>query len=147
MKRHVLVTMREHGLRRIISGALRTAGHLVVEAFDEPDMRSELEHTSRPFDAVVRDARRYPDATLNDVVRMRNAGLAVPAIFFVSHVTEGYMSEAARLGVSLLPLPLKSSDLLAALEGLPEVVAEATEATPAPANADLLAPRFASAAI
>lgn len=142
MNRHVLITMREHSLRRIVAGALRTAGHAVVEAFDEPDMRAEIEHTERPFDVLIRDARRHPDATLNDVVRLRNAGLAMPAIFVVSQVSEGYVSEANRLGVLLLPLPLKAADLRCALEGLPQVPVTRPETTPAPAASDVSAPVF-----
>lgn len=135
MTRNVLITMREHALRRIVAGALRTDGHAVVEAFDWPDMRAEIDQAERPFDVVIRDARRHPDDTLNDVVRLRNAGLATPAIFVVSQVTDGYLSEANRLGVRVLPLPLKAADLRCALEALPEVPITG-EATPAPASSE-----------
>jgi AmiR/NasT family two-component response regulator len=119
MNRRVLVAMREHSLRRIIAGSLRTAGYAVVEAFEEPDMRWEIESTERPFDAVIRDARRSPEATLDEVVRMRDAEIDVPAVFVVSRMSAGFVSEARRLGVTLLPLPLKSSALFVALDTLP----------------------------
>lgn len=113
LNRLVLVTMKEHGLRRIIAGALRTSGHTVVEAFDEPDMRSEMSNAE--FDVILRDARRHPDAALNDVVRLRNAGCATPAVLLVGSVSDGYASEAERLGALLLPAPLRAADLHGAL--------------------------------
>lgn len=116
MNRHVLLTMREHGLRRIIAGMLRTSGHTVVEAFDGPDMRSEMAHSDRAFDVILRDARRDPEAVLSDLARLRDDDCHSRAVLLVGHAPEGYAAEAERVGAMLLALPVKAADLRRALE-------------------------------
>ena len=110
-RRHVLVAMKEHSLRRILAGTLRTAGHLVVEAFSDAEMTSEIANAPFLFDAVVRDARKDPQAALDGLARLRAADSDVPAFVLVTKATASFAHEARRLGATVLTVPLTAAEL------------------------------------
>ena len=116
-RRHVLIAMKEHALRRILAGALRSAGHVVVEAFSDTDMMTEISSAATPFDAVVRDGRRDPECVLDGLVRLRAADSHLPVCILVNRATPSFAMEAHRLGATLLGLPLTAAELRAAITG------------------------------
>ena len=119
-RQHVLVAMREHSLRRILAGALRCTGFDVVEAFDDADAIDEIVHADRPFDAILRDGRRDPEAVLDALSRIRHADAEAPVLLLVGRTTHpAFAGEARRLGAELLGLPITATELRALLATLP----------------------------
>lgn len=109
----VVVSMRDHALRRIVSSVIRgDGGHDVVEAFDEHELFAELARST--VESVVLDARRDPIGALDTLSSLREKS-RMPVVLVVTKLDESFVGAASRLGASLLRIPVTSNALKAAV--------------------------------
>jgi DNA-binding response OmpR family regulator len=117
-ERRVLVGMRDHALRRIVSAVLRADGVDAVEAFDETATLHEIRRRLRPdrrFEAVLLDARRDSDSVLATVARIRAADPSLTVMALIVRPDEELVEKATARGAKVLRLPITSRALLSML--------------------------------
>ncbi|HVO31995.1 MAG TPA: hypothetical protein VMV18_14720 [bacterium] len=109
--------MRDHALRRIVANALRHEGLEVVEAFDEESTREELRRrAARPIDAVLVDARRYPEAAVEWLAELRASDPTLALIALATRAGDDLVASARSHDAEVFQLPMTARDLRATLE-------------------------------
>ncbi len=116
-KRRVVVSMKDHALRRIVSSVMRAGGDLdVVETFDDPELFAELVRTS--VESVVLDARRDPLGALDTLSSIREKSRTPVVLVVMSKVDDAFVDAAGRLGGTLLRIPVTTNALKAVVSDL-----------------------------
>lgn len=134
--RRVIVSMRDHALRRIVASVLRRDDIDVIEAFDDPQTLDELRRaTDRRVEAVLVDARRDSFAAITTIAKARAADPGLALIALMVRRDDDFVRAATTRGAVVLRLPMTSRDLRATLDaaaGTSPAVAEAVAALSAP---------------
>jgi CheY-like chemotaxis protein len=118
--RRLLLVEDDPGVRRRLAGALRAAGHGVLEAAD-PVEAERLVRTERPaLDALVCDVVLPRLGGPELVGRLRALGVAAPVIFISGYsATEIAERVGAPVDAEVLQKPFAPATLLERLERLP----------------------------
>ena len=115
--RRVLVSIADHGLRRLVASVIRTAGHRVVESADDATLLAQI--AKEPFDVLFRDARRDPRAALGALAVLRRLERNLPVVFLTGpKPDEIFERNAHRLGAVLLRTPVDSRRVRTAVAAL-----------------------------
>lgn len=137
--RKVLVSMRDHALRRIVANALRKDGMEVVEAFDEAGALDEMRRRSnRRIEALLLDARRETQSVIAAIARARAVDPRLAIVALVVRCDDEFVAGATDAGAIVLRLPMTSRDLRATLDAAASLAAVAprVDAPLSPAAAD-----------
>lgn len=135
--RRVIVSMRDHALRRIVASVLRGDEIDAIEAFDDPQTLDELKRSTaeRRVEAVLVDARRDPFAAITTIAKARAADPSLALIALMVRRDDDFVRAATSRGAVVLRLPMTSRDLRATLDA----AAGTSFITPVPEAAAALA--------
>jgi DNA-binding response OmpR family regulator len=107
----VLVSMRDHALRRLVANVLRADGVVVVEAFDMEATFEELRRSNHLVQAILLDARRDSFETTVEIARLRAIDPNVGLIALNVRRDEAFEGAANRRGALVMQLPMTSRNL------------------------------------
>ena len=123
--RRVLVSIADHGLRRLIASVIRVAGHRVTESADDSTLLEKLSSARAPesltgaFQVLIRDARRDPRAALGALACLRRVDRTIPVVLIVpADPDDIFERNAHRLGAVLLRTPVDSRRIRTAVAAL-----------------------------
>src|SRR3954470_25060400 len=116
--RRVIVSMRDHALRRIVASVLRRDGIDAIEAFDDEQTLEELRRSTpeRRVEAILVDARRDSFAAITTIARMRGCDASLALIALQVRRDDDFALAATNRGAVVLRLPMTSRDLRATLD-------------------------------
>lgn len=120
-RRHVVIEVPDHGLRKIVASTVRREGVEVTEVYGTDQAVRE---TGRGLgrgvlpNAVVLDARRDPVGTIDGITRLRALAPEMPIAILVGKREPPLVEAAERLGVRMLDVPLSTLKLRKALFGV-----------------------------
>lgn len=113
-KPRIVVSMRDHALRRMVAAVMRVDSDLdVIETFGEPDLFAEMSRA--PVESIVIDARRDPIGALDTLSSIRERSRIPVVLVVMSKPDDAFVDAASRLGGSLLRIPVTTSALKAAV--------------------------------